>query len=259
MDAIRLEREDDVLVATIDHPRSDVNAVDDLLHGELAELFAELKHEETARAILLMGATRAFSVGGDLQWLPELRSVERLDRLRRHAKQMIWDLLDVEQPIVAAVNGPAVGLGASLALLCDVIVMADTAVIADPHVQVGLVAGDGGAAIWPLLLGPARAKQYLLTGDPVSATEADRIGLVNEVVPAADVGERGRWWARRLAAGPPLAVRGTKQAVNAQVKRALLDSFDLSTALELTTFLSDDHVEALAARAEQRAPAFRGR
>jgi enoyl-CoA hydratase len=259
MDTIRLDRDGDVLVATIDHPGSELNTIDETLHGDLVELFRTLKREDEARAVLLTGSKRAFSAGGDFAWFPTLRSPGRLDHLRRDAKQLIWDLLDVELPIVAALNGSAVGLGASIALLCDVIVMADTAVVADPHVLVGVVAGDGGAAIWPLLVGPARAKQYLLSGDPVSAMDAERIGLVNEVVPATELAERGRWWAQRLASGAPLAVRGTKQAVNAQVKRALLDSFDLSTALELTTFLSDDHAEALAARAERRAPVFRGR
>src|SRR5204863_5579789 len=130
-----------------------------------------------------------------------LDDVEKLDHLRRDAKQMIWDLLDVELPIVAALNGPAVGLGASLALLCDVIFMADSATIADPHVRVGIVAGDGGTAIWPLVLGPARAKQYLLTGDAVSAAEAEQIGLVNRVVPAAELHQEALAFAHRLAAG----------------------------------------------------------
>ncbi|HEX9260227.1 MAG TPA: enoyl-CoA hydratase/isomerase family protein, partial [Acidimicrobiales bacterium] len=181
MDAIRVERSGDVLVATIDNPRSELNAVDDGLHAELAELFRTLRRETTARAVLLTGSKRAFSAGGDFKWFPTLDTVERLDHLRLDARQLIWDLLDVELPIVCALNGPAVGLGASIALLCDVIVMADTAVVADPHVRVGVVAGDGGTAIWPLLVGPARAKQYLLTGDPVPAVEAERIGLVNEV------------------------------------------------------------------------------
>ena len=258
-ETIRLDREGDVLVATIDRPGNDLNAVDATLHEELGGLFRLLKRERSARAVLLTGSKRAFTAGGDFGWFPKLRDVETLDHLRRDGKQLIWDLLDVEQPIVAAVNGPAIGLGASIALLCDVIVMAETAVIADPHVKVGIVAGDGGAAIWPLLVGPAIAKQYLLTGDPVSAATAERLGLVNEVVPDADVRERGMAWARRLAAGAPLAVRATKAAVNQQVKRALLDSFDLSTALEMTTFLSADHQEALDAIAEKRPPEFRGR
>jgi enoyl-CoA hydratase len=209
--------------------------------------------------VLLTGTPQAFSAGGDFGWFPQLDNLHTLDRLRRDAKQLIWDLLDVELPIVSAISGPAVGLGASVALLCDMIVMGESAVIADPHVKVGIVAGDGGAAIWPLLVGPALAKQYLMTGDPVRPADALRMGLVNEVVPDSDVVERGLSWARRLAAGAPLAVRATKIAVNQQVKRALLDSFDLSTAMEISTFLSDDHREALAAIEDKRPPQFKGR
>jgi len=210
-ETIRLDREGDVLVATIDRPGNDLNAVDATLHEEFGGLFRLLKRERSARAVLLTGSKRAFTAGGDFGWFPQLRDLEALDHLRRDGKPIIWDLLDVELPIVAAVNGPAI------------------------------------------------AKQYLLTGDPVSAATAERLGLVNEVVPDADVRERGMAWARRLAAGAPLAVRATKAAVNQQVKRALLDSFDLSTALEMTTFLSADHQEALDAIAEKRPPEFRGR
>jgi enoyl-CoA hydratase len=171
--ALRFERQGDVLIITIDHPSNKLNAVDDVLHTELTRLFADLKRESRARAAVITGAGRMFSAGGDFDWFPTLSNLEALEHLRRDAKQMIWDLLDVPIPIVAAVNGPAVGLGASLALLCDTIYMAESAHIADPHVMVGIVAGDGGAAIWPLAVGPARAKQYLMTGDPVPAA-ADR-------------------------------------------------------------------------------------
>jgi len=179
--------------------------------------------------------------------------------LRRDAKQMIWDLLDVPLPIVAAVNGPAIGLGASLALLCDVIWMAENATIADPHVLVGIVAGDGGAAIWPLAVGPARAKEYLLTGDAVPAVEAERMGLVNHVVPDSELQTAALDFATRLAQGAPLAVQYTKQAVNKVIKNALNTAFDTSTALEIVTFQSDDHREALAAIKEKRKPEFHGR
>jgi enoyl-CoA hydratase len=259
MTTIRVERDGEVLVATIDRPGSDLNAVDSTLHEDLATLFRSLKTEREARAVLLTGSKKAFSAGGDFAWFPTLRDPGVLEALRREAKQIVWDLLDIDLPVVAAINGPAIGLGASIALLCDVIVMADTAVIADPHVKVGIVAGDGGAAIWPLLVGPALAKQYLMTGDPLNAADAARLGLVNEVVPAAEIRERGLARAARLAAGAPLAVRATKIAVNQQVKRALLDSFDVSTALEMTTFLSADHQEALDALREKRPPRFEGR
>jgi enoyl-CoA hydratase len=259
MRTLRIERTGDVLRVTIAHPTSPVNAVDEALHHDLTALFAGLKRERDARAVLLTGAGRAFSAGGDFAWFPTLREPGRMEALRQDAKQLIWDLLDVEVPIVAAVNGPAMGLGASIALLCDVIFMADTAVIGDPHVRVGIVAGDGGVAIWPLAVGPARAKQYLLTGDPLTAVEAERIGLVNRVVPAADLDREATAFAERLAAGAPLAVRYTKLAVNKLVKDALNVAFDASTALELVTFQSEDHQEALAAIRDKRPPVFKGR
>lgn len=161
---LELERLGDVLRVTIAHPTSSLNAVDDLLHHDLTALFNGLRQEDEARAVVLTGRGRAFSAGGDFNWFPTLQEPGRLEALRRHAKQLVWDLLDVEIPIVAAVNGHAMGLGASIALLCDVIFMADTATIGDPHVKIGVVAGDGGVAIWPLAIGPARAKEYLLTG-----------------------------------------------------------------------------------------------
>lgn len=256
---LQTERLGDVLKVTIAHPTSKVNAVDEALHEDLAALFRALRRETAARCVLLTGRGRAFSAGGDFAWFPKLQEPETLETVRRDGKQMIWDLLDVEVPIVAAVNGPAVGLGASLALLCDVIFAADTASFADPHVRVGIVAGDGGVAIWPLALGPARAKQYLLTGDALGAAEAERIGLINFVVPAAELDARALEFAQRLAAGAPLAVRYTKLAVNKLVKDALNVAFDTSTALEVVTFRSEDHQEALAALRDKRAPQFKGR
>ena len=256
---LRLERIAQVLKVTIDHPTSPLNAVDEALHHDLTRLFAMLRRETEARAVVITGRGRAFSAGGDFDWFPTLRTPERLEALRRDAKQLVWDLLDVEVPLVAALNGHAMGLGASIALLCDAIFMADTATLGDPHVRVGIVAGDGGAAIWPLAVGPARAKRYLLTGDPLPAAEAERIGLVTHVVPAADLEREAMAFAARLAAGAPLAVRYTKLAVNKLVKDALNVAFDTSMALELVTFRSADHEEALAALREKRPPRFEGR
>ena len=155
-ETLRFERDGDVLVVTIDHPGSDLNAVDAALHHELAALFRGLRRERTARAVLLTGAGRAFCAGGDLAWFPQLRSTEALDALRLDARQMIWDLLDVELPVVCGLNGHAMGLGASIALLCDLVVASDEARIGDPHVRVGLVAGDGGTVILqPVAVYPA--------------------------------------------------------------------------------------------------------
>jgi enoyl-CoA hydratase len=263
LETITVERDGHVVRVTIDHPRSAMNAVDETLHRELAELFRFLATGEDellvgARAIILTGHGPAFSAGGDMSWFPELRSPDRLNRLRREAKQIIWDQLDIEPPIVCALNGPAVGLGASIALMCDVIVMSEDAALIDPHVKVGLVAGDGGAAIWPLLVGPLAAKRHLMLGQPLGAAEAFRLGVAAEVCPRADVAEVAQRWADDLAAQPPLAVQGTKIAVNQQIKQALLTSFDVSTALEMTCFHTDDHAEAVAAFVEKRRPEYRG-
>jgi enoyl-CoA hydratase len=256
--SIRFDRVDDVLKVTLANPRNQLNAVDGEMHDELRRLFEELKTEDKARAVLLTGSGRAFSAGGDFSWMTTVDTTG-LYALRREGKQIVWNLLDVELPIVAAVNGPAIGLGATLALLCDVIYMADTATVADPHVRVGIVAGDGGAVIWPLALGPAVAKRYLMTGDSLTAADADRLGLINAAVPADELEEKALAFAKRLAAGAPLAVRYTKLAVNQLVKQALATAFDYSTALELVTFVSADHQEALQAIREKRKPRFDGR
>ncbi len=256
---LRFDRFDDVLRVTIDHPESEMNVVDERMHAELTALFAGLRDEHDARAIMLTGSGRAFSAGGDFRWFPTLRGNDRLEGLRLDARRMIWDLLDIHLPIVCAVNGHAAGLGASIALLCDVVFMADTASIGDPHVRIGIVAGDGGTVAWPLAIGPARAKEYLLTGDPVPAAEAERIGLVNRAVPGAELGDAALAFTHRLAANAPLAVQYTKQAVNAQIRQQLNIGFDRATALELVTLASEDHEEALRAIAEGRRPRFQGR
>ncbi len=256
---IRLASGSEILVCTIDNPASAYNSVDATLHRELALLFRTLRDEPDARAVVLTGSKKAFCAGGDFAWFDELHDIASLEHLRRDAKAIIWDLLDIEIPIVAALNGPAVGLGASIALLSDSIFMASDATIADPHVRVGIVAGDGGTTIWPLVLGPMLAKRYLLTGDAVGADDALRLGLVSHVSPAAAVLADAMAFAGRLADGAPLALRATKAAVNKLVKDALNVSFDTATNAELITLLSADHIEALSARAERRAPMFHGR
>lgn len=257
---LRFARHGDVLEVVIDHPKSDMNAVDADLHDDFVRLFERLKgHEHTARAVLLTGSKRAFCAGGDFKWFPSMDTVGKLDRLRHDGKQIIWDLLDVEIPIVCALNGHAMGLGASIALLCDTIFMADNARIGDPHVRVGIVAGDGGAAIWPLAVGPALAKRFLMTGDALTAEEALRYGLITHISPVTSVRDEALAFAQRLAAGAPLAVKYTKMSVNKLVKDALNTAFDSSMGHEMITLLSEDHKEALAALQERREPTFHGR
>ncbi|HKY15986.1 MAG TPA: enoyl-CoA hydratase-related protein [Microthrixaceae bacterium] len=258
-DCIRFERRGHVLDVTIDRPDDELNAVDARLHLELTRLFGELRHERDARAVVLSAEGRVFSAGGDFEWFPQLRSIEALTALQADAKAMINDLLEVEVPIVVALEGAAVGLAATIVLLCDVVVAGEGASLADPHVKVGLVAGDGGAVIWPLAVGPAIAKEFLLTGDAVDSRRAAQLGLVNHVVADGEVLERARAVADVLASRPPLAVRATKAAVNAHVKAAMALVFDRAVAAEVQTFLSADHVEAVAAIVERRDPVFEGR
>jgi enoyl-CoA hydratase len=259
MNHIRTERDGDVLRVVIDREGDDLNRVDGALHHDLAQLFAELKQERAARAVLLTSHGRAFSAGGDYDWFPTLREPGALEAIRLDGKAIIDDLLDVHLPIVCAVAGPAVGLGASIALLCDAVIMGESATIADPHVRVGIVAGDGGTVAWPLAMGPMLAKRHLLTGDPVGAADALRLGMVTDVVPDDEVDAAALAFARRLAAGAPLAVQYTKLAVNKLVKAAVAEAFDIATALEVVTFASADHQEALAAIRERREPRFEGR
>jgi enoyl-CoA hydratase len=256
---IEAKRDGRVLVLTLNRPEK-LNAVDGRLHAELARIFADVARDDEARSVVLTGAGRAFSAGGDVEWFGRLADDPReFHHVQREARKIIQDLLDLEQPLIAAVNGAAAGLGATVALFCDTIFMADSAKIGDPHVKMGIVAGDGGAVIWPWLLGPARAKEYLMTGDLLTAGEAERIGLVNHVVPAAECVARALAFAHRLADGPILAVKWTKVSVNKLLKAAANLVLDTSLALEGQTFQTLDHREAVRAFVEKRPPRFQGR
>jgi enoyl-CoA hydratase len=256
---LRTERDGDVLITRIDNPASRLNSVDDVLHDDLDTFFRLATEEREARAIVLTGRSDAFSAGGDFNWFPTLQEPGKLEDLLRSARRIVWNLLDIDIPVIAAVSGHAVGLGASLALLSDIVFMARSAKLRDPHVAVGLGAGDGGVLAWTLAAGPARAKQYLLTGDSLSADEAERIGLVNFVVDDERVLDEALAFAHRVAQLPPLAVSLTKRAVNKFLKDGANTAFDYSTAVEMMTFRSQDHAEAVAALTEHRAPVFHGR
>jgi enoyl-CoA hydratase len=156
-------------------------------------------------------------------------------------------------------NGDAIGLGATLALFCDVIVAADHARIGDPHVRVGLVAGDGGALIWPHLIGYVRAKQYLLTGDMVDALTAQQIGLITAAVPEADLDRTVDEWITKLTRNSPLAVRWTKATINTGLKQLAGTILDTGVAYEGMCFRSDDFGESLTAIRDKRKPNFQGR
>ena len=167
-------------------------------------------------------------------------------------------MLECDKPIIARLNGHAVGLGATVALFCDIVIAAEHAKIGDPHVNAGLVAGDGGAVIWPQLVGFARAKEYLLTGDLMTAAEAERIGLINHVVAADELDEKVYGLARRLASGASKSIRWTKQVINIPLRQLAHSMMDLSLGVETQSNLTADHQEAVTAFTNKRKPNFTG-
>ena len=251
------ERKDRVLTVAFNRPES-LNAINAELHTELSRIFADIAQDQDTEVVLLTGKGRAFCAGGDLKWFQSM-SPQQLDALFIEARKIIIDLLEVEQPIIAAVNGPATGLGATLALFSDVIIAAENAKIGDPHVRVGVVAGDGGAVIWPWLVGAARAKEFLMTGDLLTAQEAERIGLINRVVPQDKLMSTAMELATRLANGPTKAIRWTKVSVNKILRDTANLVLDTSLALEKHCFYTEDHKEAVRAFVEKREPKFTGR
>lgn len=251
------ERKDKIVTVSFNRPES-LNAINAELHTELSQIFADIAQDQDSEVVVLTGKGRAFCAGGDIKWFQDM-TAQQLDALFVEARKIIIDMLEVEQPIIAAVNGAATGLGATLALFSDVIFAAENAKIGDPHVRVGVVAGDGGAVIWPWLVGAARAKEFLMTGDLLTAQEAERIGLINRVVAPDQLMSTAMAFATRLAHGPTKAIRWTKVSVNKILRDTANLVLDTSLALEKQCFSTQDHKEAIRAFAEKRDPQFTGK
>jgi enoyl-CoA hydratase/carnithine racemase len=257
-ETLKIEVQGQIATVTLNRPER-LNAVNPQMHGELEALFGEIGYDDHINAIVLTGAGRAFCAGGDVKGMDQ-RAREGSERIPlRGAKRLIQNMLEVEQPLIGAINGDAVGLGATLALFCDIIIAAENARFGDTHIKVGLVAGDGGAVIWPLLVGVAKAKELLFTGDLIDAHEAERIGLINRVVPAGKAYDEALALAKRLAAGPARALRWTKLATNKRLKDEVNLVLDASLAVETLSFATEDHKEAARAFVEKRPPRFAGR
>lgn len=207
-----------VRVVTLDRP-DELNAVTEEQLPHLASVWEDVDDDEGCLAVVLTGAGRAFSAGGSYEDF-ERRRVDRALRRQsmRLGRRLVERMLEVRVPIVAAVNGPAVGLGCTMTTLCDVVLMAEGAFLADTHVSVALVAGDGGAVTWPAHTSLLKAKQYLLTGDRLPAVEAVEIGLATAVVPPERLLDEAMAWAQRLAAQPPQAVQETKALLNQHLR-----------------------------------------
>lgn len=245
-----------IAVVTLNRPDK-ANAVGPGMHNELSRIFRDLDRDPAIRVIVLTGRGKAFSAGGDLVWMQDMIDNPAIfERTIREAKEIVLSMLDCEKPVIAKVNGHAVGLGATLALFCDVIFASTTARFADPHVGAGLVAADGGAIIWPQLIGYARAKRFLLTGDSVTAVDAQGMGLINLAVAPEALDAEVAAFAARLAAGAQQAIRWTKATVNIGLKQVATAMLDAGLAYEAVTNLSADHQEAVAAFREGRVPVF---
>ena len=228
------------------------NSVDDAMHHALLQAWLLLGSDSGAGAAVLTGAGSSFSAGGDMKHIRDLHDDPVLRRNTiRTAERVVRAAVSCELPVVAAVNGPAVGLGATLALLCDLVVISETAYIADPHVSIGVVAGDGGAAVWPSYMGMLQAKEYLLLGSSVSAEQCLRLGIANRVTPTEDVLGVALELAVRLSKQPRQALRDTKRALNLHLRQAVDRALDFALAAESESLASDDVlavVERFAAR-----------
>ena len=258
---ISFERRLRVLVIALNRP-AQLNAVNGRLHTELSHVFADAAADPDSDVVVLTGNGKAFCAGGDLDWMQS--SIDRpqeFEQVAAEAKTIITTQLDLPKPLICRLNGHATGLGATLALCCDISIAHSNVKIGDPHVKVGLVAGDGGALLWPALIGYAKAKKYLLTGDILTATEAERIGLLSSVVPpdppdALDEASYGL--AERLARGAGKAIRWTKLTANLPLRQLVHSYFDTGIAYETLSNMSADHRDAVAAFRERREAVFTG-
>ena len=253
---ITFERRGRLLVLTLDRPGA-MNAFDLTMHDELPVTLAFARDDLGSDVIVLTGAGRAFSAGGDLDHIARnAAEPERFDHEIAQARAIVTTLLDIDKPVVCRMNGHAIGLGATVALFADIVIADNRAKIGDPHVALGLVAGDGGAIIWPARIGLARAKEYLLTGELLTAARAAEIGLINHAVSAEDLDARVEALCAKLLAGAQGAIRMTKRLTNIELKRVTEAVLEVGLEHEKASVRTADHREGVAALREKRTPRF---
>jgi enoyl-CoA hydratase/carnithine racemase len=237
---LQVEADGPILIIRLNRPEQ-LNATNHGLHRGLAELFPQIDADDDVRAVVLTGNGRAFSAGGDFAYLDELSQDPDLRReTLADGKSIVTGMAGCRVPIVAAVNGPAVGLGCSLVALSDIVYMAESAHLADPHVMIGLVAADGGPVTWPLLTSLQLAKEYALTGDRIPARRAAEMGLVNHVCADDEVLAEAIACAHRIAKLPRRAVEDTKRILNLHLERAIVATLDFALAAEDRSFTSPE-------------------
>ena len=256
----QLQVTQDGAVVTVTLNRPEVkNAIGEVLHHELSTIFWDLESDDSCEVVILTGADGCFCAGGDLAWVLSMAGdAVAATTAGRDARRIQNTMLDLEKPIIAKVRGPAIGLGCSLSLFCDFVYATPTATFADPHVSVGLVAGDGGAVIWPQLIGYARARRYLLTGDAIRGSEAADIGLITEAVADDQLDDVVAAMAARLLGGARHAIKWTKASINAGLKVMANAVLDRATAFENLAQMTDDNRIALEAFLAKETPKFTG-
>lgn len=239
-DELHVTADGTIRIVTLNRPEQ-LNATNHALHAGLAALFPQLDADDDARVAVITGAGRAFSAGGDFGYLDQLTQDDDLRRTTiADGRQIVTGMVRCRLPIIAAVNGPAVGLGCSIVALSDIVFMAQSAHLADPHVLLGLVAADGGPVVWPLLTSLQLAKEYALTGDRIPAERAAAIGLVNHVCADDEVLSQAMACAQRIAKLPKGAVEDTKRIINIQLERAVLAALDFALSAEDRSFTTPE-------------------
>ena len=247
--------EDDEFWIRFDNPGKK-NAVNATMHEELSYVFKDAWASD-ARVVVLTGKNGAFTTGGDAEWMPEyMEDVEVFMRIIRQGEEILETLVNLEKPVIARVEGPCVSFGTTIALFSDIVVASENAVFGDVHPEMGLASGDGGAVIWPLLTNFNKAKEYLMTGRTFSAETAEELGLVNHVVPQADLDETVDDIVEKLVTGPQYAVRYSKMAANTHLQFAMLLAGRQGLLLEGLTSQTPDHAAAATAYLEGREPDF---
>lgn len=255
---LKISQQDGIATVSMNNPARK-NAVNRQMHLELERVWDDVDADDDVRVAVLTGEGGAFCAGIDLAGMKPEREEGGPKRPRtRGARRLFWNMLDCEKPIIAKVRGPAYGLGANVALAADIVIAAEGARFCDSHVKAGIAPGDGGAALWPLLIGFHRAKELIMTGDPVDAKRAAEIGLINYCVPEVELDAAVDAMARKLADGAPLAISYGKLAVNAMLKQLMAGAFETSLAYDQLTLKTSDHREGAAAFLEKRKPKFTG-
>jgi enoyl-CoA hydratase/carnithine racemase len=248
-------RDHGVLLITLNRPEV-LNAAHEAMHTEMAGIWRDVSRDEDTRVAVVTGAGKAFSAGGDLAMVERIAGdYEGTTRMLGEMSDLVYNMINCEKPVISAINGVAVGAGLVVALLADISICAEQARLGDGHVKLGAAAGDHAAIIWPLLCGMAKARYYLLTGEMVSGTEAERIGLVSKALPEPEVLPEALRIAQALATGSQLAVRLTKKALGSWLRTAG-PIFDQSAAYEMLTFMGPDVREGAAALRQKRPPRF---